>query len=168
MKYNNELEIKEALGITDWRNLSKANVTKFAAMMPDMDKEVALKIVEQFPEFKKFALQATDVIERQYGAALAENSKSQAHVHSAMSEIRLILKEQLSDDDISWEERKYILDMIMETAKLEDAKDTENKNFLKDIFQKGAIAVGGLVALGVVFVGGRLLAENQSDDSDEE
>lgn len=29
---------------------------RFAAFMPDMDTEVALKIIEQFPAFKEFAL----------------------------------------------------------------------------------------------------------------
>jgi hypothetical protein len=54
MKYTDEESVKEALGITSRRNLSRQNVVKFAAMMPDMDKELAVKIVEQFPAFTKF------------------------------------------------------------------------------------------------------------------
>jgi len=51
-----EDEVKQELGIESWRNLSKDKVLRFAAMMPDMDTEVALKIVEHFPVFKDFAL----------------------------------------------------------------------------------------------------------------
>lgn len=64
MKYENEAEVKKALGIESFRNLSKGNVMRFAAMMPDMDKDVALRIIETFPEFKDFALNAVQAIER--------------------------------------------------------------------------------------------------------
>lgn len=39
MKYKNEIQIKKAMGIESWRNLSRDKVIRFAAMMPDMDKE---------------------------------------------------------------------------------------------------------------------------------
>lgn len=39
MKYKNEMQIKKAMGIENWRNLSRDKVIRFAAMMPDMDKE---------------------------------------------------------------------------------------------------------------------------------
>jgi O-phosphoseryl-tRNA(Cys) synthetase len=54
MTYKNEDELKKALEIDTWKNLSRDKLIKFVAMMPDMDKELALKVVEQFPEFKRF------------------------------------------------------------------------------------------------------------------
>lgn len=68
MKYKNEAEIMRALGIDTWRHLSKEKTVRFAAMMPDMDTEVAMKIVEQFPEFRKFATDAFGAIEKAHEA----------------------------------------------------------------------------------------------------
>src|SRR6478752_4576238 len=102
MGYNNEAEIKQALGIESWRNLSKDKMIRFAAMMPDMDKEVALRIVEQFPVFKEFALDVVANMERVQEATLSANTQSQEHVHRSLSEIREILKGELNKDDLSF------------------------------------------------------------------
>lgn len=116
MKYPSELEVKNALVIDSFRNLSRENVMRFAAMMPDMDKEVALKIVEQFPVFKAFALDAVDVMQKTQESSLAENRASQALAHQAWQEVREILKGKLHGDELPWEEKKYILGLIMDTA----------------------------------------------------
>jgi hypothetical protein len=39
MTYKNEDELKKALEIDTWKNLSRDKMIKFAATMPDMDKE---------------------------------------------------------------------------------------------------------------------------------
>lgn len=161
LTYQNEAEIKRALGIESWRNLSKEKMMKFAVMMPDMDTEVALKIIEQFPEFKEFALMAVDVMERVHGTTLSANSKSQERVHQAFSEIRAILKDELQKDDLTWEQRKYLIDQIQETGRSEAKKDTENKQFLEGMAKKVLIGAGAAVALGVAFVGGRVIAGGQ-------
>lgn len=156
MKYTNESEIKKVLGIDTWRNLSRENFTRFAAMMPDMDKEVALKIVEQFPEFTAFALEAVNVMQKAQEAAHADNKQSMAHVHEAFQEVREILKGQLEVEDLPWDQRKYILDLIMDTGRLQDAKDSENKAFVKDIYKIMGAAVVGALLMTVVFVGGKV------------
>lgn len=169
LKYKTELDVKQALGIDSFRNLSKAKVMQFAAMMPDMDKEVALKIVEQFPEFKAFALDAVAAIQAVQEKSLEGNKESQARVHQAWSEVREILKGQLSEPDLTWEQKKEILDLIMETARLESAKDSENKQFLKDLAKYAMLGIGGALLTAIVFVGGRFGAEQlASEDDDDE
>ncbi|MEU1123835.1 hypothetical protein ABZ371_09695, partial [Streptomyces sp. NPDC005899] len=88
MKYKSEAQIMKALGIESWRNLSKDKMVRFAAMMPNMDTEVALKIVEQFPAFKDFAKDAVSAVERAHESTLSANSQSQEHVHRAWQEVR--------------------------------------------------------------------------------
>lgn len=163
MKYNSEAEIKKALDIESWRNLSKDKMIRFAAMMPDMDREVALKIVEQFPAFKDFAMETVGVMERAQESALQNNKESQAQVHQAFQEIREILKGELAQEDLPWEQRKQILELILETGNREFAKDSENKDFLKQIMKGvGVVAVSAL-ALGIVFVGGKIMMEQSGD-----
>lgn len=166
MNYKNEVEIKRALGIESWRNLSKDKMIRFAAMMPDMDTEVALKIIEQFPAFKDFALDAVDTMEKSHKTTLKANKQSQEHVHQAFQEIRDILKGELGKEDLSLEERKFIIEQIQETGRQEFLKDSENKKFLEKVFRGAVIGIGAAVALGVVFVGGKVLAEELGDSDD--
>lgn len=167
MKYGNEIEVKKALGIDSFRNLSRDNVMRFAAMMPDMDKEVALKIVEQFPEFKAFALDAVNVMQKAQENALAGNKESQAQVHQAWHEVRDILKGQLGDEDLTWEQKKDIFDLLMDTARQESAKDSENKKFLKEVTRDALLAIGGVVLLGVVALGGKFALDRAAAAADQ-
>ncbi|MGY2747901.1 hypothetical protein [Arthrobacter sp. UYCu723] len=167
MKYKNEVKIKQALGIESWRNLSKDKMIRFAAMMPDMDTEVALKIVEQFPVFKEFAMDAVDAMEKAHESTLSANKQSQEHVHQAFQEIREILKGELSKDDLSWEQKKFLIEQIQETGRLEFQKDSENKQFLDGVLKKVLMGAGAALALGVIFVGGKVMAESTEDSEDD-
>ncbi|MER6332209.1 hypothetical protein ABT298_23330 [Streptomyces sp. NPDC001034] len=161
MGYKSEAEIKRALGIESWRNLSKDKMIRFAAMMPDMGTEVALKIIDQFPSFKEFATEVVNALEKSFDSAVSANKQSQEHVHQALWHIREILQSQLDKECQSWEERKYILDLIMETGRLESLKDSENKKFLNmGLRTLGAVAVGAL-GLSVAFIGGKVMAESK-------
>lgn len=167
MKYKNELEVKQALGIESWRNLSKDKMIRFAAMMPDMETEVALKVIEQFPVFKDFAVDVVDAMEKGHKATLSANLQSQEHVHQAFREIREILKGELDKEDLSWEERKYIIEQIQETGRQEFRKDSENKQFLDRVLKGVLVGAGGALVAGLVFVGAKVMVESQ-DDSDED
>ena len=50
-----ENDVKSMLGISDFRSISKDQIIQFVSSIPDMDKEVAIKCIEQFPEFEKFS-----------------------------------------------------------------------------------------------------------------
>ena len=159
MKYNSEDEVKQALGIDTFRSLSRDKVVRFATMMPDIDKEVQLKIVEQFPEFKAFAVDAVNTLEHEHEATLDANAESQDKVHSAYQHVRDILAGQLGRDDLNREDWRHLIDLIAESANREFEKDTENKRFLDGLFSKAAIVTGGAVLAGVVFVGGRVMLQ---------
>ncbi|MFJ8955161.1 hypothetical protein ACIRO1_34195 [Streptomyces sp. NPDC102381] len=161
MKYKNEDQIMKALGIKSWRNLSKDKMVRFAAMMPNMDTEVALKIVEQFPAFKEFAKDAVSAVERAHQSTLSANNQSQEYVHWAWQEVRDILKDELGKDDLSREEKKFLIEQIQETARMQSQKDSENKRFLDGALKKVLVGATAAVALGVAFVGGRVMAESK-------
>lgn len=163
MTYTSETEIMQALEIESWRNLSRDKILRFVAMMPEMDKEVAIKVIEQFPEFRKFAVDALDVLEKEHSATLTHNKASQDKVHHAFQEVRAVLANELKRDDLTAEDRLIIIRMIMETANREFEKDSENKRFLDALFGKAAIAGGAAIALGIVVLGGRVLLDNDDD-----
>lgn len=160
MTYKTEAELMRVLEIDTWRNLSKDKILQFAALMPDMDKEVAIKVIEQFPEFRQFALDALNVLEKEHTSTLAANRDSQAAVSHAFQEVRTILANELKRDDLTSEDRMIIIDKIMETANREFDKDSENKRFLDTLFGKATLAGAGVIAMGIVVLGGRVLSEN--------
>lgn len=164
MAYKSEAEIMKVLEIDTWRNLSRDKILQFVAMMPEMDKEVALKVIEQFPEFRQFAMEALDVLEKEHASTLAFNKESQGKVHHAYQEVRGILAHELQRDDLTAEDRMIVIGMIMETANREFAKDSENKRFLDALFGKAALAGGAAIALGIVVLGGRVLRGNDEDN----
>ena len=159
MRYKNEAEIMKALEIDTWRNLSKDKIVHFAALMPEMDVEVAKRVVEQFPQFRVFATEALNVIEKEHTSTLAFNNASQEQVHQAFQHVRTILERELGRDDLTAEDRRIVIEALLETANREFAKDSENKEFLNAQLNKVATANLAALALGIVFVGGRLIRE---------
>jgi hypothetical protein len=161
MRYKDEDEIKRALGIDSWRNLSKDKMIRFVAMMPDMGPEVALKIVEQFPTFKDFAQNVVDAMKQSHESTLSANKQSQEHIHRAYQDLRDILKSELDKGDLTWEQRRELIEKMQEVVREESQKDSENKRFLDGALNK-VLALGGVaLALGVAFVGGRVMAESK-------
>lgn len=167
MKYKSEAEVMKVLEIDTWRHLSKDKILQFAALVPEMDKEIALKVIEQFPEFRLFGIDALNVLEKEHAATLAANNESQTEVHNAYREVRGILAGELKRDDLAAEDRMIILDKVMETADREFEKDSENKRFLDSLYSKAAVAGGAVLALGLVVLGGRVLRDTEAE-SDED
>ena len=53
-RYVNEKAVKFALGIDSFGNVSKDKIMEFASMIPYMDKDVAISIINQFPVYADF------------------------------------------------------------------------------------------------------------------
>lgn len=157
--FDSEDAVKRALEIDSWRNLSKDKVLQFAAMMPDMDTEVAIRIIEQFPQFKAFALDALNVLEKGYRSALDANVHSQDAAHRAFQDTRDAIKGQLDRNDLGPDARRHLIECLMELAKMESAKDSENKRFLDSNLGKVVAGAGALALGAVAFVGGKVLAD---------
>ena len=50
-RYMTEAAVKKASQIDSFRNLSKDKIMQFASMIPYMDKDIAIAIINQFPKF---------------------------------------------------------------------------------------------------------------------
>lgn len=160
MKFKTEAEIMKVLEIDTWRNLSKDKMLQFASLVPEMDKEIALKVIEQFPEFRLFGIDTLNVLEKEHTSTLLANHESQTEVHNAYREVRGILSGELKRDDLAPEDRMIIIDKVIQTADQEFAKDSENKRFLDTLFGKAAMAGGAVMTLGLVVLGGRVLRDS--------
>ena len=146
MKYKSEQQIMKKLGIESWRNLSKDKVVKFAAMMPDMDKEVMLKVIDQFPEFTKYASDLLASLHETVQKSMDVNNDSYKASLEIIKESQYIYKELLLKDDITTEERILIINKLSDLTKVVESMDKDNKKFIRmlnsDVMKVTAVAIG--------------------------
>jgi hypothetical protein len=158
MEYNEDHAIEKSPDEDASQEWSVEDMTRFADSMDKMDTQASLEIVEQHPEFHNFALGIVDSMQKAQEAAHADNRESQAQVHEGWQEIRGILSGQLDSDELTPEERSDLNDRLMETGMQESAKDSENKQFVKDVVRdvlKYGSIFGSVVVItaGVVYAG---------------
>lgn len=151
----NEQDTDAQSGIQSRGGSPIEKVLGFLAAVPTVSKEVALKVAEQLPEVRKIATKALSGIEKAHERTVDANKWSQEHAHRAFQEIRDVLKGELKEEDLTWEQKREIYDLLMQTAEKDSAKDSENKRAL-DTWLKGAgvVAIAGL-AVCVALLGAR-------------
>ena len=152
-KLLNENDVKKALAIKDFRNISKEKIMEFVSLIANMDKDVAISIINQFPTYKDFAVSTVTVLKDMCDSALEKNDSSQMETISAYRKILDDLGEILKKDDISAEERDCISDKMITIADKIALKDTENKNFIAGIVKYGAPIIGGALIIGATILG---------------
>lgn len=149
-----EVELMNRLGIESWRNLSKDKFMSFVSELPNMDREVALNVVAQFPNFKDLVLDSLDDVKDEVTQARVFNWKSQKKVHKAFAEYREILRHELDRGNLTSEERFRILGLLRDAIDAEAAKDRENKQF--QVVMTGVLVSATLALAGtaVAVLGG--------------
>ena len=146
-------EVKNALKIDSFRNLSKDKIMEFVSLIPNMDKEVAIKIIEQYPAFAKLSESMVAQLNKMCDTALEKNEESQRLTIQTYKQILDELSNQLHMEDISKEEREKITKQMIEIVDKISVKDTENKAFIdKMVKYSTGFAIGALV-LGAAILG---------------
>ena len=99
-------------------------------MVDKMEPEVAKKALEQFPEFsdtvKTILLDYKELLNK----AADSNNESLRASYKTYNSIILSLQTELEKDNISFDERKYIIEQMKDIANAVDKKDSENKKWL--------------------------------------
>ena len=148
-----ENEVKNALAIDSFRNISKDKIMEFVSAIPNMDKDVAIKIIEQFPAYTESANNIISQLNNLCNNAMKENSESQKESIKAYNKILDNLGELLKKETITAEERAYITEQMVIVADRISAKDTENKDFLNVIIKSVVPVIAGALVLGVAILG---------------
>ena len=148
-----EESVKKALNIESFRNLSKEKIVEFISLIPNMDKDVAISIINQFPAYAEMAGNIIAQLNTMCDSAIKEAGKSQKE---SIESYKLILSELgnlLQKDNISAEERALITDKMILIADRISAKDSEYKEFLLDALKIGVPVLGGALLLGAAILG---------------
>ena len=137
-----EQKVLRKLNIEDFRHLTKDKVITMASMLDKMEPEVAKKALEQFPEFSNTAKEMLVGYKDTLDKGLESNRESVQSYYDSCKSIIEVLQKQLDDENLSFEERKYIVDKMLEISRMMGEKDSENKKFIATMAVVGATAVG--------------------------
>lgn len=173
-RYLSENDVKRALKIDTFRNVSKEKLMEFASMIPYMDKDVAISIINQFPVFADFGKIAISSYLEICNNILEKNNEIQLATVEGYKIILESLSNRMNKESLSEEERKLITnDMITVADKIAEV-NIQNKKFLERMGTKVVFGILGVVAIigaaiGVnsTFGGGNDLPQLEEDDEDD-
>lgn len=144
-----EQEVKEKLGITDFRHLSKSQVISFVSSIPNMQKDVAIACINQFSNFKEYSI----IIVKHYydlcNKALESDSNASIEAYkSIVDSMNMLLK----SGDTSEETKQLIIHQIVVIAeKLENREDKQR------LFKTKVLQTAGALGAFAITVAGSLL-----------
>lgn len=152
--YMSEDEVKKALNISDFRSLSKEKIMEFVSIIPKVDKEVAMAIINQFPNYVDMAKNMVGGMMHLCDEALQDAKIGRKDVIESYRMVLETLKEQLNDEKLTVEERNNITDDMIAVAEKIDTVNDKHQIFVKDILTKVGSVTLGVVVLGVAILGG--------------
>lgn len=159
-----EQKVLKKLGIEDFRHLTKDKVITMASMLDKMDPEVAKKAIEQFPEFSHTMKDILHDYKQTLDKTLEENGESVKSYYSSCDVIISSLQKELDKEDLSFDEKKYIIDKMIEVNKMKGDKDSENKKFLATMAAVGVAAVGVVAGVLAATLGGNTQIQMSDDE----
>lgn len=147
-------EVKNALNISSFSEFSSEKIGDFISLIPKMDRELALKAMEQFPDYAKMAGNMASQLYKLSEKALGANNSSNDQTIKAYQSMLKDFGEVFKRENLSEDERKYYSEKMIEIAQQIYIKDSENKAFIKDVLKYGAqfsgvVLLAGLAVLGV-------------------
>ena len=148
-----EQQVKDALQIDSFRNLSKEKIMEFASLIPNMDKDVAMSIINQFTAYAESSRKMVEQFKNVFDAALENNKDSQKDTILAYRKILDDLGEVLKKEELTSEERNRITKQMLDVADRISAKDTENKQFIDNLVKYGTQLTTSALLLGAVILG---------------
>lgn len=159
-----EQQVLKKLKIEDFRHLTKDKVIAMASMLDKMDPEVAKKALEQFPEFSKTMKEVLNEYKESLDKLLKENGDSVKSYYDSCDVILGTLQKELDRDELTFDDRKYIIDKMMEVNQMKGMKDSENKKFLATLAMCGVAAVTVVAGTLAAVLGANTQIASKNDD----
>ena len=150
-----ELQVLKKLDIPDFRHLTKDKVVAFASMIPKMNPEVAKKALEQFPNFASTALDVMKDYGKILDNAMRDDRESTQICYDMYNRVMDSLEKILDEDELTFDEKTYILEQMKDVVDKVSKKDQEKSNNRLKL-----IGLASGVALGVVAILGSAIGSN--------
>lgn len=126
---------------------------EFASLIPNMDKDVAISIINQFPAYAESSRNMIEQYNVMCDKILQSNDDSRRDAVMAYKTVLDDLSSLLKQDGVTPELQEKITDkMILVADKIADLHES-NRNFLEGIIKYGTPLIGGALSLGAVILG---------------
>lgn len=147
-----EQDVLDRIGAEDFRSIKKEQLIQFVSSLPEMDKEVAMACIAQFPEFRKSANDIIEQLSKTCDSLIADNKDSRDKAIQSYQLILVELQTYLESHKLlSHRKKKEIIDKMVEVAdkinEINDKNIQHQNDFLKTI---GGIAVAALAIAGAI------------------
>lgn len=157
MAYKTEEEVKELFQIDSFRNIKKDQIVSFVSSIPDMDREVAIQCIEQFPNFKEYAGTMMGLLDNLYREALTQTQKNHEMNIAGYALLINDLHQLLTRPDVSDAERRYFIDKYCDVMVHVDALVKRQNDDIWENFKKMGAAFLGTVGVAGAILGARFL-----------
>lgn len=162
-----EIQVLKKLDIPDFRHLTKDKVIAFTSMIPRMDPEVAKKALDQFPNFASTSLDIMKEYREIIETALADDRDGTQKCYEMYDRVMNSLERILQEDELSFDEKAYILDQMKLVADEVSRKDYEkSSNRLKILGIAGGVAASIVAILGSI-IGSNIITSKNEDQENE-
>ncbi len=149
-----EKQALDQLGIKDWRHLTKDMYMQLVSMLPDLDKETALRAVEHFPEFASMTLELAKQYKSEIEKTLDDDKEDNRAYYDICNKIIDSLSKNLEREDSTPEERKQTMDMMFTISERVNAKNSENKAFKANMIRLASAATFTFLVVGTYIITG--------------
>lgn len=149
-----EQKVLDKLGIEDFRHLTKEKVVTMATMLDKMDPEVAKKALDQFPEFASTMKEILCDYKESAEAALKSNDENVKSWYVTCDATITALLKELETNDLTFDQKRYIVDQVMILLKMKSDVDSRNKGFVATMHVLGVVAIGITATALVTALGG--------------
>lgn len=120
-------------------------IDTFSQFVDSLDKlppDVAKKAIEQIPEFIPTMLSMTNGLHDMLTHLLKQNAENTKNVYDACNDTLDSLKKMLSNENLKFEEKKWVIEKEAEIIGKMKEINSENKNFWLNIAQcAGAVVI---------------------------
>ena len=161
-----EEDIKKQLHIKDFRSLKKKQLIKFFSELPNMDAEVAMKCIEQFPKFSECTMEIVEDYRK-----LCETAMKDSYKNTIEADLMLLdtLNERLKNsENLSEEDYRFTFDMMLELRNHMERLEDKKTQFAFAVLRLFGILSGGALMILAIMLGGNASIPMNKKDEDEE
>lgn len=152
-RLKSEQQVLDLLNIPDFRHMTKAKTVEFISAIPQMDREVAMQAISQFPEYTKMAKEVASEYKEILGRALDSNDESVKAQYEVINTVISVLGDISKDEDLTADQKLQIADKLAEMPRYGEKIDKNNKNFLLRVAAVAGSVLGGIVVGGIAILG---------------
>lgn len=146
-KLVSEEDVKKALKIDKFSEISKDKLIEFISLIPYMDRDIAKNVIEQFPTFAETSRNMVAQLYVLCEDVIKDNNESRREVVAAYRKILDDLGEIIKCENITEEERGKVIDTMVDIADKIANIHENDEEFLKNVLRYAIPAMCGTIMI---------------------